>query len=137
MNPPRVLSVGQCMADHGSITRLMQEFGGIPAAVLQDPDLLRLVVPPTRADFEMIETYEYRVEPPLGCPISAFFSSQDRTQRIEDVRMWKEQTGSSFRFVEFPGGHFFLHGQRPRVLAEIAGTLGSSNDAASRLAGPS
>ncbi len=42
----------------------------IPAAVLAEPDLMKLLLPVLRADMTAVETYEYEQGSPLPCPIT-------------------------------------------------------------------
>jgi medium-chain acyl-[acyl-carrier-protein] hydrolase len=69
--PPRYL-----LNDVDFITSL-SELNGIPDEVMNNPELVRLALPALRADVELSETYEYREEPPLECPITAFGGVDD------------------------------------------------------------
>jgi len=129
--PPAAFQPIHQLPDAVFLTQMVKHYNGMPAAVLQDPELLELVLPPTRADVEVVETYEYRHEAPLECPISVFHGSQDRTQRVEELRPWKEQSTRAVEWVEFEGGHFFLDGARSRLLASISAALGEHRLASS------
>ena len=59
------------------IEMLRQRYNNIPPAVLAEPELLKLLLPMVRADFKLIETYQYREEAPLDYPIIAFGGAQD------------------------------------------------------------
>jgi medium-chain acyl-[acyl-carrier-protein] hydrolase len=48
-----------------ALVEKLKEFNGTPAEVLQNVQLLDLLLPTIRADFELHESYEYRHEPPL------------------------------------------------------------------------
>jgi medium-chain acyl-[acyl-carrier-protein] hydrolase len=90
----------------------LRHFNGTPKEVLETPELLELLVPILRADFSMNETYEYRPEPLLTTPITAFGGLQDSSTNQEVLEAWKEETTSGFSLVMFPGDHFFLHSPR-------------------------
>ena len=56
---------------------MLRGFNGIPAAVLNSPELLSIFVPILRADFALEETYEFRPEPPFDCPFTVFGGLRD------------------------------------------------------------
>jgi medium-chain acyl-[acyl-carrier-protein] hydrolase len=94
----------------------LRALNGTPEGVLEHEELLRLVIPIIRADFAICETYQYTVEPPLNCSISAFGGLQDRDVSIEQLEAWRLQTNASFTLRMFPGDHFFVHQARPSLL---------------------
>lgn len=96
---------------------------GTPEAVLENQELLHLVLPLLRADFELCETYQYVSEAPLSCPISAFGGLEDREISRDDLLAWKEQTTGSFNARFLAGNHFFLHKQQSALLFALAHDL--------------
>lgn len=82
---------------------------GTPKEVLENPDLMTLLSPVLRADFELVQTYEFSPVPPLPCPIRAFGGLEDREVSKADIEEWARQTSSSFSLSMLPGDHFFLH----------------------------
>jgi medium-chain acyl-[acyl-carrier-protein] hydrolase len=105
------------------IEMLRQRYNGIPAAILAEPELLQLFLPMLRADFKMIETYQYRDEAPLECPISVFGAAQDKWAVQADLAAWQAQTNSPFKMQIFQGGHFYLQAALPQLLAAVAEDL--------------
>jgi surfactin synthase thioesterase subunit len=85
-----------------------REFDGIPPAVRENEELLALVLPVMRADFELTETYEYVEEPPLGCDILALGGSEDPTVTASELNEWGRYTTGGFEARHVAGGHFFL-----------------------------
>lgn len=100
----------------------LRHLGGTPAEVLAHPELLGLILPLLRADFEVCQTYKYTTDAPLASPITAFGGTEDKTGRAE-IEAWREQTTASFTLKMFPGDHFFLHGAEAKILELIAHTL--------------
>jgi medium-chain acyl-[acyl-carrier-protein] hydrolase len=96
---------------------------GTPKEVLEHPELMRLLAPIIRADFEVCETYEYSIEPPVDCPLTVFGGLQDREANPEELMAWREQATVSFRCELFAGDHFFLHSAQSRLLAIISEEL--------------
>jgi len=94
----------------------LRRLNGTPKEVLEHKELLGLLLPLLKADFELIQTYQYTVEPPLDCPISAFGGLQDEEVGCNILELWKEQTTASFALRLFPGNHFFLHSSQSLLL---------------------
>ncbi|WP_220503877.1 thioesterase II family protein [Microbispora sp. H13382] len=97
----------------------LRSMGGLPEEVIAEPELLELLVPAIRADFAVCETYAYRPEPPLTCPIFAFAGTEDQEVPAERVSPWQEQTSATFLHQVLPGGHFFLRTAQPALLNTV------------------
>ena len=110
------------LADEEFVEELSQ-FAGTPKEVLQDQELMEIFIPILRADFRLGETYTYRDDVPLAVPISAYGGLADETVSVDRVGEWRRHTTDAFRFVMFPGGHFFLNENRAALLSEVAGEL--------------
>lgn len=87
----------------------LRRLHGTPEDVLEHGELLQLLLPLLRADFTLCETYNYRLEPPLSCPISALGGLQDQEVPHESILAWRQHTSDSFQTHFFPGNHFFLN----------------------------
>ncbi|MFE9020827.1 thioesterase II family protein [Streptomyces sp. NPDC007808] len=96
---------------------------GTPPEVLDNGELMRALLPMLRADLELCDTYRYRDEPPLTMPVSVFGGDQDVRVSRSDLDMWRAQAGGAFRLAVLPGSHFFLHGSRDLLLAELSREL--------------
>jgi medium-chain acyl-[acyl-carrier-protein] hydrolase len=99
--------------------------GGIPAAILEEPDMLAVVLKILRGDFSILDTYRYAAEPPLDCPISVATGDQDTSVSADEAQDWAQQTIAGFRLRTFSGGHFFINTMRPRVSEALAEDLRS------------
>jgi medium-chain acyl-[acyl-carrier-protein] hydrolase len=86
----------------------LQQLNGTSAEVLENPELMELMLPVLRADFALCETYTYRAEKPLACPISAFGGVHDGAIKPDDLEAWQEQTSGGFSLRLFPGDHFYI-----------------------------
>jgi medium-chain acyl-[acyl-carrier-protein] hydrolase len=104
------------LADREFVFEVQRRWGGIPAEVLKEPDLLALLLPALRADVTMIETYTYVLDEALDFPISCFGGLDDSTVTKEDLEAWKEHTRAHFEMIVFPGTHFFLQSSRAPLL---------------------
>jgi medium-chain acyl-[acyl-carrier-protein] hydrolase len=108
------------------VREVRDRYDAIPAAVADNEEMLQLVMPVVRADFEAFETYLYSADTPLDCPISCFGGTQDRFANPEELKGWQRQTNREFRLRLHPGGHFFLQSAESEVLEELAAELAVS-----------
>ena len=93
-----------------ALVKKLREFNGAPTEVLENDELLDLMLPTTRADFELCETYEYHPEPPLECPMMIYGGLEDREVEAGRLAAWSEMTVGGCEARMFPGGHFFIDG---------------------------
>lgn len=101
----------------------LRRLNGTPAEVLEHPELMQLVLPLLRADFEACQTYEYSPEAPLACPITAFGGLQDPDMTREDIDAWRTQTTGRFTLRMLPGDHFFIQAHEAVVIGAVAREL--------------
>jgi medium-chain acyl-[acyl-carrier-protein] hydrolase len=94
----------------------VQNLNGTPAEVLEHPELMELMVPLLRADFEVVQTYKYTPGPPLICPIRVFGGLQDTHIPLDYLEAWAAQTTSAFSLSLLPGDHFFINSARQALL---------------------
>nr|WP_164824332.1 thioesterase II family protein [Paenibacillus elgii] len=98
---------------------------GTPEEILDNDELMQIVMPRLRSDFAVCETYVYRPEEPLSCPITVFGGAQDHEVSIDSLRAWQEHTSSEFKLQLFEGNHFFLHQQETEVIDSMMHVLSS------------
>jgi medium-chain acyl-[acyl-carrier-protein] hydrolase len=101
----------------------VNKFGGMPEEILQNAELMELFLPTLRADFSLLETYQYREEPALDCPITALGGLNDLEAPQVKLTAWNIHTTRAFRVGMFPGDHFYLNHARTMLLAEIVREL--------------
>ncbi len=98
------------------VTAIQDRFQGIPPEVVNNAELLSLFLPTLRADVQSIETYEYRDEPPLACPLMALGGVADAQVTPAELAAWREHTTGGFTQKMLPGGHFFVAERRSEVI---------------------
>ena len=99
------------------------DMNGTPPEVLAYPELLNLVVPILRADFEVCDTYAYTPAPPLDCPITVFGGETDHVVPPALLPAWSEHTSDVFNLHTYPGDHFFLQHVQSDVLSIMSRDL--------------
>lgn len=138
---PRALQVSACGAPGApdphphlhtlpdqEFLRALEELNGIPAEAMEVPELMELLLPTIRADFEAVEKYESQPDGlPLHCTIVAFGGLDDPRVRPERLGGWSSLTSAGFRSLFFPGDHFFIDTNRQAVIASIVEGLLSAH----------
>jgi surfactin synthase thioesterase subunit len=99
------------------LIRELDELKGTPLEVLQNAELLQVILPGVRADFEVVETYTYENVEIVECPIIAIGGQEDPRVSSEDLDGWRTQTSGEFSRQNLPGNHFFLV-STPGLVAE-------------------
>jgi surfactin synthase thioesterase subunit len=108
-----------------ALAQKLKQMQGTPPEVLENPELLRLVLPMIRADFTMCETYVHAPDLPLSCPITAYGGEADRQVTIADLAAWRCHTIDAFSIHTLPGAHFFLNTSRGLLLRAVSRDLQS------------
>jgi medium-chain acyl-[acyl-carrier-protein] hydrolase len=101
----------------------LRKLDGTPEAVLNNSELMQLIMPMLRADFEVNETYIYEPGSQVNCQISVYGGVNDKDVSQEKLEAWREQTLGDFSIQMFAGGHFFLQTEQPVVLQVISHEL--------------
>jgi medium-chain acyl-[acyl-carrier-protein] hydrolase len=100
----------------------LKKFNGTPNEVLEHSELLKLILPALKADFEICQTHIYSEVLPLTCPITVFGGIRDDASR-EDLEAWKKQTRGRCSIHMFPGDHFFIRAEQKTILGIIGSQL--------------
>lgn len=129
---PNILFISACGAPHipdpyppihalseSEFINSLKELNGIPQEILNNTGVLNLFIPTLRADFELIEGYEYKPDKPLDIPIFAFGGSNDPHVSREQLEGWAMQTNARFESKYFEGDHFFINTTRKSIINEI------------------
>ncbi len=101
----------------------LREINGTPAEVLDHPELMELMLPLLRADFELNDTYEPTARPALACPVTAFGGLEDDEISRGELEAWRGVTNGPFRLRMFPGDHFYLNQHQNRLIQAVAEDL--------------
>ncbi|MEM8676654.1 MAG: thioesterase II family protein [Cyanobacteria bacterium P01_G01_bin.67] len=101
----------------------LRDLEGTPEAILENTELMQLLLPTLRADFTVVDTYNYTAEPPLDYPITAFGGLQDQEVNYEELEAWQEQTTAAFSLQMLQGNHFFMHSAQSLLLEYLCQDL--------------
>lgn len=112
---PRISSPIHQLPDEELAAWIAQEYGSLPADVLENPDLLRTILPAHRADFKLVETYDFHAGEPLDRHLTVIGGAEDEVTEAE-LAAWGQHTTARCDIERLPGGHFYLREQRDRLL---------------------
>ena len=108
------------LPDQDFVAAIQSRYGGIPKAILDEPELMALFLPTLRADFAVFETYRFEPEPQLPCRLAFYGGSHDPQSEPAASDGWFDLVSGPTSRRIFPGGHFYLAEQRAAVAHAIA-----------------
>ncbi|MFD6530863.1 thioesterase II family protein [Streptomyces sp. NPDC060184] len=107
------------LADDGALLAEIVRQGGTPAALLEEPELVEMILPALRGDYRAIERYRYRPGTVLDTPVTVLTGSEDPKVTAEEARAWQDHTIGATEVLTFAGGHFFPLLHQDRIAALI------------------
>jgi len=111
------------LSDPEFLANVVLWYRGIPSSVLAEAELVSALLPGLKADFRLLEAMQYRAEPPLEIPISAFGGRSDYAVSERDLAGWGKHTSRRFCLEMFEGDHFLLRSSAEAVLRHITREL--------------
>ena len=94
----------------------LKKLGGSPPEFFTDKDLYTFFSPIVRADFQVVEAEEEKVDFKIKTPIYALMG--DNEERASDIINWAKYS-EFFRFKLLPGDHFFIHNNKLELVDVI------------------
>jgi pyochelin biosynthetic protein PchC len=110
-------------ADDAVLLEELRLLAGRDAEPPADPALLRLILPPLRADYRLLEDYAYVPGAGLDCPVLALAGDRDPRVGVDAVALWAGETRAGFTMEILPGGHFFVDDHLPYLAKTIGSRL--------------
>jgi medium-chain acyl-[acyl-carrier-protein] hydrolase len=108
------------LLDDDALVDRMREYAGTPAAVMDDAELWRMLLPTIRADFKLCETYRHTAPALLPVDVVAFAGRADEEASPQSMVRWHELCSGNFTLHCVDGDHFFLRQSVEVVLATVA-----------------
>jgi len=103
--------------DDKALINVLKENKASPKEVLDSKELMEMILPSIRADYQLIETYKTPRTPTLLTPTIIFNDEDDIGKEI--ILSWQEYIKNEIKYVKFSGGHFFIHSQVDAIIKEI------------------
>ncbi|MDX3192760.1 thioesterase domain-containing protein [Streptomyces sp. MN03-5084-2B] len=101
----------------------VRRLGGLDPDVLAHPDLVELVTPALRADYEAAEAHTPDPAATVLAPITALGGLHDPAAPPGALSAWARHTTGPFTRITLPGGHFAVFDQEHTVLRTVRTTL--------------
>jgi medium-chain acyl-[acyl-carrier-protein] hydrolase len=95
------------LPDDELIETIQTRYGGIPAAIVHERELLNLLIGAMRADFKAFEEYKVEAGASVAIPITAFAGAEDTATTAVRMQEWSSYTEAEFDMKVLDGGHFF------------------------------
>jgi surfactin synthase thioesterase subunit len=109
--------------DDPTLIAALKNYNGTPPAALEHEELMQLLLPVIRADFEVASQYQYRPDTPLDIPITVLAGKSDHHVMSKKLNRWQEETTEECDWHWFDGDHFFVHSQQKAVLGCLQAKL--------------
>ncbi|MEV6028403.1 alpha/beta fold hydrolase [Streptomyces sp. NPDC052036] len=121
--PPKLRDRGVRSMDDDGVIAEIRRLNGTDDRLLLDDDIIRMIMPAIRGDYEAVESYRYEPGPRLRCPISVLVGDDDPQVTLAEAEEWRDHTEGGFTLRSFPGGHFYLAEQNAQVAQALAEDL--------------
>jgi surfactin synthase thioesterase subunit len=108
------------LLDDTGLAAEVKALGGAGSHLLDDHDILQMVLPSIRTDYQAAETYVWTPGPMLTCPVYAFVGDSDPKVTLDQARAWGEHTTGEFGLRVFEGDHFYLDDHVPEVISALS-----------------
>ncbi|WP_410984479.1 thioesterase II family protein [Bacillus cereus] len=106
------------------------KYDGMDKSIFENKELADIFLPILKADFKLIETYEFNAPfNLLNSDISVFHGIDDKAVDFEELSHWSEVTKKESKIYTFPGGHFFINEYTEQVVNKINETFSSLKEA--------
>jgi len=89
-----------------SLQETLKSYGGISEELLENEEAFNFFEPIIRADFKVIETWQYQMFNPLDIPASVITGTLEGMS-TRDIQAWQKEFSQPIDFLKLPGKHFF------------------------------
>jgi medium-chain acyl-[acyl-carrier-protein] hydrolase len=122
--PPKLCKPrgAHALSDAGLIEEL-RRYGAAPPQVLAHQELMALLLPMIRADFEMLDTFAQPDEAPLDVPMAIWGGTEDLHPSPQALETWRDYTSQDCSIQLMPGGHFFILSAGQALCQSVKRTL--------------
>ncbi len=99
---------------------MLQALGGLPKELLQNQELMEFFEPLLRADFQVVDTYQYTAKPALTMPVTVLGGKEDKEVSYTDLTTWQEVCAQPIQLDYIAGDHFFIFNQPDQFAQRLA-----------------
>lgn len=99
------------------------QLGGIDKELAANPDILEIFLPILRADYKVLEQYNYVKTEPWNFNMSVLSGLEDKEVQEYNYLEWTRYTNKQCCYYEFEGDHFFINNNTEKIVRLINNTL--------------
>ncbi|AZZ99365.1 alpha/beta fold hydrolase [Pseudoalteromonas sp. R3] len=103
---------------HDAFVAELYKLNGTPKELLEHKELMELLLPLLRADFQIAECYQGEAIA-LPCPITVFHGYDDSDISDEQLHGWQDLSDHTIDIHYFHGDHFFINQCRDEVIRAV------------------
>jgi medium-chain acyl-[acyl-carrier-protein] hydrolase len=125
-NPPhlaRKLPPMHGLPDGEFLAEVARRYSNLPPELLSDRELCALVTPILRADFALVDGYQFRDGDQATVPLTILGGTADAWTSPSELAEWSRFTRASISVHLIAGDHFFHQKARGEVLAIVQAEL--------------
>lgn len=97
----------------------LQRMNGTPTEVLENRELMSILLPLLRADFQLAETYRFTGDIKFPLEVHVLGGQEDMDVPLANLSNWGHFFSKKVYVHAFAGGHFFIETQRSEVIALV------------------
>lgn len=105
--------------DDATLCEELGRMGGTAQEVLDTPELLEIIIPYIRADFQIVDSFYRQSDMVLRTPITVYAGQDDGEISDRCYKSWLSASKNPMGIKKFPGGHFFIKDNYENVLNDI------------------
>lgn len=123
--PPHIKKKGDIIYNlpDDEFKRAILKIGGTPKEVFENKDLAALFLPIIRADYKIIELYDFNGAPvKFKSRIAALGGKDDKIVTENELFEWQKYSEHEINVYQFDGGHFYINS----YIKEIADIINKS-----------
>ena len=101
------------------LVEIISKLGLVPDDALENEELLKFILPPIKADFQLSETYQHREDLALPIPITAMGGRQDNLVNEQDLEAWQQYSSVNCQTMLYDGDHFYTQSLQETLLEDL------------------
>ncbi|GAA2564114.1 alpha/beta fold hydrolase [Winogradskya consettensis] len=110
------------LAPDAEIMAELRTLDGTDTSLFDNPEMVALVMPALRNDYQAIERYRSEPGAVINSPVHALIGRDDAKVNDAEARAWAGHTRGPFELTTFTGGHFYLTQHVDRIAGLIRST---------------
>jgi surfactin synthase thioesterase subunit len=104
----------------------LKKLNGTPNEILENKELIDLLIPLLKADFQIAESYKYSKNKKFNCDASLFDGNDDSRTTESNVDSWGHFFVHKPSLYMLDGDHFFIESNKARLLEKLMFIIQSS-----------